>query len=378
MIIGFDGKRAVNNMTGIGNYSRLVIGSLAEEYPSTEFFVYTPKLKENPRLKTIRELHNVQFRIPPASGFGGSLWRTFGITNNLGPDKVNLYHGLSNELPLNIKEAGIPTVVTIHDLIWRVLPHTFSAVDRMIDDFKYSRSCRNATRIIAISENTKRDIVKFYDINPDKIDVVYQGCDDSFKRRLTPLQLEETRRRLRLPDKYILQVGTVEERKNLESSVRALSTLPPEIKLLAIGKDRRGYMDKVKSIARDLGVSDRVVFRSDISFTDLPAVYQMARVVVYPSRYEGFGIPCLEALESERPLVAATGSCLEEAGGPDSIYIDPENPRQLGEAVLSIISGSKDCAEMICRGKNHAAKFDNAAMATRIMEVYEKTICTFS
>lgn len=361
-------------MTGIGNYSRLVIESLAQEYPADKFLVYTPKLKKNPRLQKIESLSNVEFRLPPPSGFGGSLWRSFGITNNLSPDGVALFHGLSNELPLNILQAGIPSVVTIHDLIWRVLPHTFSVIDRTLDDFKYKRACRNATRIIAISERTKADIIKFYDINPDKIDIIYQGCDDSFKHKIPSDKLREIKSRLNLPDRYILQVGTIEERKNLALSVRALSALPDDIRLLVVGKDRRGYKKKVETIAEELGVKSRIIFRDNISFADLPAVNQLAEVIVYPSRYEGFGIPVLEGLESGRPVVAASGSCLEEAGGPASIYIHPDDPRQLANAINSILSGSHDISSMISEGKRHAAKFDNSSMASRIMAVYKKAI----
>lgn len=365
-------------MTGLGNYSRLVIESLAKEYPESDFLVYTPVMKENPRLDELKRLHNVEFRLPGPHGFHGSLWRSFGITNNLGADKVDLFHGLSNELPLNIKEAHIPTVVTIHDVIWRVLPHTFSLFDRKIDDFKYGRSCRNATRIIAVSENTKKDIVKFYGIDPEKIDVVYQGCDNSFKTFRGPDELESIKQRLGLPERYILQVGTIEERKNLELTVRALSSVNPEVKLLAVGKDRKGYKGKVLKTAQECGVMNRIVFRDNISFADLPAVNRLAEIVLYPSRYEGFGIPVIEGLESERPVIAAKGSCLEEAGGDGSIYVDPDNPRELAQAINSILDGGVDVETMVRQGKKHAKQFDNSCMASRIMDVYHKAEEDFS
>lgn len=377
MKIGFDGKRAVSNMTGLGNYSRLVIEQLAENYPQDSLYVYTPKLKENPRLSLIRSLPNVEFRLPSGSGFSGSLWRTFGVTNNLRADKVDIYHGLSNELPLNILSAGVPSVVTMHDVIYRRMPECYSAIDRRIYDFKYGRSCRNATRIIAVSERTRQDVVELYGVDPDKVDVVYQGCDDSFKRKRSLEELSEVKTRLGLPDRYILQVGTIELRKNLELTVRALGALPEDVKLLAVGRDRGGYMGKVDAIARELGVAGRVVFRHDISFANLPAVTQMAEAVVYPSRYEGFGIPVLEALESGRPVVAATGSCLEEAGGDAAIYVAPDNARQMGEALKAIISGAADVKAMVEKGKRHAARFDTEKMASSIMAVYEKALVGF-
>lgn len=378
MRIGFDGKRAVSNMTGLGNYSRLVIEQLACEYPTNSHFVYTPKLKKNPRLLPIEALHNVQFRLPSGSGFSGSLWRTFGISNNLAADKIDVYHGLSNELPLNISLAGVPSVVTMHDVIYRRLPECYSAIDRHIYDFKYGRSCRNATRIIAVSERTKIDVAELYGIDPDKIDVIYQGCDDSFKNDIPQSSLEEVRSRLHLPEKYILQVGTIEHRKNLELTVKALPYLPADVKLVAVGRDRNKYKEKVTKIAESLGVRDRIIFLEGVAFADLPAINRLAEVIAYPSRYEGFGIPVLEGLESRRPVVAATGSCLEEAGGDAVLYVSPDSPREMAEALNAILSGSAPVESMIEAGKRHAAKFDTALMASKIMETYRQSIADFN
>lgn len=374
MIIGYDGKRAVNNMTGLGNYSRLVIESMAEAYPASRLLVYTPKLSANPRLDGLRSLHNVEFRLPPPQGFKGSLWRTFGVTNNLRADKVDIFHGLSNELPLNIASAGIPSVVTMHDVIYRRRPQCYNAIDRLLYDFKYGRSCRNATRIIAVSQRTKDDVTELYGIDPEKIDVVYQGCDESFKHEIPAESLESVRRRLLLPQRYVLQVGTIEERKNLELTVRAITALPKDVKLLVVGRDRKGYLAKVRRIAAELGVTSRIDVRHNITFADLPAVCQMAEVIAYPSFYEGFGIPVLEGLESRRPVVAATGSCLEEAGGDAAFYVDPTDARGMGEVMRGIIDGSIPYAERIGKGLRHAARFNTDDMAQRIMAVYEKAM----
>lgn len=377
MRIGFDGKRAVSNMTGLGNYSRLVIGELAENYPQDSFYVYTPKLKANPRLHKIETLKNVEFRLPSGSGFGGSLWRTFGVTNCLSADGVDVYHGLSNELPLNIASSGVPSVLTMHDVIYRRMPECYTAIDRRLYDFKYGRSCRNATRIIAISRRTKDDIVELYGVDPEKVDIVYQGCDSSFKRACTSDELKEVKKRLCLPDRYVLQVGTIEKRKNLELTVRAMSALNEDIKLVIVGRDRLGYKKFVEEIATSIGVRDRLVFYHDLAFSDLPAVTQMAEIVAYPSRYEGFGIPVIEGLESCRPVVAATGSCLEEAGGESTFYVDPDNPRDMGEIMSAITEGRVMLDEVVASGKRYASLFDTANMASEIMAVYDKAISDF-
>ena len=118
-------------------------------------------------------------------------------------------------------------------------------------------------------------------------------------------------------------------------------------------------------------------FRNNIPFTDLPAINQRADIIVYPSHYEGFGIPVLEALESKRPIIAAKGSCLEEAGGDAAWYIDPNRPEQLSEILRGLIDGSIDPTARIARGKEHARSFDNTEMAHRLDEVYRRTIADF-
>lgn len=374
MKIGYDAKRAMSNMTGLGNYSRLVIEGVAETGPDDKLLLYAPKLQKNPRLDRISEMKNVELRLPPPQGFKGGLWRTFGISNNLRADGVDIYHGLSNELPLNIRGADVPSVLTMHDLIYRRLPYCYKPVDRVMYDFKYGRSCRNADRIIAVSECTKRDIVEYYGVDPDRIDVVYQGCDRIFKERWEPERIAELRARYQLPQKYLLQVGTIEKRKNLEQSVRALSQMDRDIYLVALGRDHHGYKKYIEKLAEEVGVADRIRFYEGVPFADLPGFYQGAEVILYPSRYEGFGIPVLEGLESMRPVVAATGSCLEEAGGEDTLYVNPDDPRELASAILPLLRGGREVEEMVKAGKAYAARFDSANMAGQIRDVYRRTI----
>lgn len=374
MKIGYDAKRAVSNMTGLGNYSRLVIEGMAESFTEDSLLLYTPKMKENPRLGKIATLSNVEFRLPPSQGFKGGLWRTFGIPNNLRADGIELYHGLSNELPLTIKSAGVPSVLTVHDLIYRRLPECYKPIDRVLYDYKYGRSCRNADRIIAISECTKRDIMEFYGVAEEKIDIVYQGCDSSFRRVWSQDEIADLRKRYDLPARYLLQVGTIEKRKNLELSVRAMSQMDRDIYLVVVGRDHYGYKERCVKIAEEVGVADRIKFYEGLPFVDLPGFNQAAEVILYPSRYEGFGIPVLEGLESGRPVVAATGSCLEEAGGAETLYVSPDDPRDLASAILSLLRGGREVEYMVKAGKEHAAKFDPAGMVSTIREVYARTI----
>ena len=374
MKIGFDAKRAVNNNTGLGNYSRLVIDVLSEYYPENEHVLYAPKIKQNNRLAPLLERCNVHIVAPRRSidrRLSG-LWRIgSGIVHDYTCDSIDLFHGLSNELPL--AHNTVPTVVTIHDLIFLYYPHCYKPADRIIYNYKFRHACNSANRIIAVSQCTKRDIVKCYGIDENKIDVVYQGCDDGFKIKRSSEELMSVRKRYGLPDgRFILYVGTVEERKNVLLAVKALSAIDKDVPLVIVGRET-GYADIVKNYVAKYQLGDRVLFRQ-IHFADLPATYQLASVFVYPSRYEGFGIPVLEALCCGVPVVSATGSCLEEAGGEGSIYVDPDNVEEMVDALNNILGDASLRRTMIEKGFCHASQFTRDSIAKNTMNVYQKVL----
>lgn len=375
MRIGFDAKRAVCNNTGLGNYSRLVVDVLTEHFPHNEYLLYTPKIKHNDRLTELLARPGVTLK-EPASRLGRtlpSLWRVgSGIVDDFVADGADIFHGLSNELPLT--GTNVPTVVTIHDLIFRYFPDCYKAIDRKIYDYKFRKACENATRIIAVSECTKRDVVRDYGIDPGKVDVVYQGCHRNFRRRCTPAQLAETRKRYSLPSgDFVLFVGSIEKRKNAMLAVKALRLLPQEMSLVLVGRETAYSAVTIRDYVQQHNLAGRVHFRQ-VAFGDLPAVYQMARVFTYPSRYEGFGIPLLEALCSGTPVVAATGSCLEEAGGPGSLYVNPDDVEGLAAAIEQASATGELRDGMIAGGYDYARRFSSAKMANEIMEVYNKAL----
>lgn len=374
MKIGFDAKRAVSNNTGLGNYSRLVIDVLTEYYPDNEYILYAPKLKHNDRLEELLPRNSIQLK-GPASKIGRalpSLWRVSnGMVHDFKSDGVDLFHGLSNELPLTSIE--VPTVVTIHDLIFHYFPNCYSAIDCKIYDYKFHKACDYATRIIAVSECTKRDIVRDYGISPDKIDVVYQGCHRNFRHHSSEAEKASVRKRYRLPKgDFVLFVGSIEERKNALLAVKALRKLPGNMNLVLVGRETK-YARLIHEYVDKHNLGARVFFRR-VDFWDLPALYQMARVFTYPSRYEGFGIPVLESLCSSTPVVAATGSCLEEAGGKSSLYVDPDDVDGLAEAIERAATDDELRARMIADGLEYSKRFSPATMADEIISVYNKAL----
>lgn len=365
MKIGFDGKRAANNLTGLGNYSRSLIYQLANYFPNNQYLVYAARVKEHSQIKAFFKTKGILLEL----AWSSFLWRSFGILKQLKSDEVGLYHGLSQELPIGIRASGIKSIVTIHDLIYVRFPQYFPIIDRLIYTWKCKYACKHADGILAISERTKQDLVSLFKIPAEKIKVIYQSCDDAFKEPFTSERLLDIKAKYQLPDSYILNVGTIEERKNQLLLVKALAGVPASVKLVLIGK-QQAYAKKIHAELERLNLSDRVIFLKDVSFLDLPGIYQMAKLFVYPSVYEGFGIPIIEALYSGVPVIAATGSCLEEAGGPPSVYVQPGDAAALTAAINRLLLSDEQRQLMIEECLKFVQKFNNEAIARELMAYY--------
>ena len=372
--IGFDAKRAAQNNTGLGNYSRFIISLLTKYSPQNRYYLYTPSSRRTNLLNQVADHTNVCY---PHTGFWRrcpSLWRIWGVTKTIAQERIDLFHGLSNELPLNIRQAKhTRSIVTIHDLIFMRYPRYYRFFDRMIYRYKFRKACRNADRIIAVSHCTKKDIIDYWGIPSDKIDVVYQGCADDFKRPVSEELLRSVRQTYKLPQQFILYVGSIEERKNLLLAVHALRRLSRPVKLVAIGK-RTAYTQQVEQYIGAHRMESSVMLLTGISTHELPAFYRLATVFVYPSFFEGFGIPILEALCCGTPVIAAKGSCLEEAGGPGSLYVDPNDPDELAQSLERVLDDPHLRRRMIDEGLMHARRFDDEPLFRNLYNVYEKTL----
>ena len=372
MIIGYDAKRAFLNNTGLGNYSRWLIKCMATFYPQEQYRLYTPKTKENQHLDLLNKFPNTQTVIPHGKILS-SWWRTKGIVKDLKKDGVQLYHGLSHELPFGIRQSGIKSVLTVHDLIFMRFPQYYGWIDRTIYETKLKYACKAADTILAISQKTKDDLVELLQVDPNKIEVIYQGCDKPFTLYQSDAQRAMIKKKFKLPKRFLLTVGTIEERKNLLLLVKALLHTKSSIPLFVIGKPTK-YMVRVQEFITNNNLSNRITFLHDVSFTELPSFYQLATAFVYPSRYEGFGIPVLEALNSGVPVIAATGSCLEEAGGPDSVYVDPDDEQDLAKKINRVWNSPALRQQMIDKGFEYAHNFDDEKLAAQLMQLYQNTL----
>lgn len=384
MNIGFDAKRAAQNRTGLGNYSRFVIRVLSEKFAGNQYHLYTPKPHRMPYLQEIPTLKHLFLHFPPQGIWSRirSLWRVWGITKDIQKDGIQIFHGLSNELPLNIGTPeqrkmkaggkGCKYIVTIHDLIFIHTPQYYHWIDRQIYNFKFRRACRCADRVIAVSEYTKQEIMHYYHTPESKIDVVYQGCDPVFSQEIEEGKLQEVKARYQLPDKFVLYVGSIEERKNLMLVAKAMAELNRRaaIHVVAVGR-RTAYVDQIQDFLKAQGIDHLFHFYHQVPYADLPSFYKWASTFAYPSRIEGFGIPLLEAISSGVPAIGCTGSCLEEAGGPNSIYVNPDDAKGMADAILRTCTDEPLRQHMISEGKKYALNFSDEKLSHDLMKVYE-------
>ncbi|MBC7949258.1 MAG: glycosyltransferase family 4 protein [Chitinophagaceae bacterium] len=380
MNIAFDAKRAYHNNTGLGQYSRTLIRLLASAFPQHEYFLYNPRKSAAYQLEG-RNMHEMRPKGIPSSLFP-SAWRSNWVKSDLKKHKINLYHGLSHEIPLGIENTGIPSIVTIHDLIHEKFPEQYTAIDVKIYSKKFRNACDNATRIIAISRQTKQDIMEIYKIPSSKIDICYQSCFQEFGQNFSEQTKDEVRSKFGLPKKFFLSVGSIIERKNLLNVCKAMFLLRQvvDIPLVVIG-DGGKYKQKVQDFIRQHDLDNRVIFLSEKfpvtdtlrwSNIELPVIYQLATAMIYPSYYEGFGLPVLEALQSSLPVITSNVSCLPEAGGDAAYYVNPNSAEEIAEGMRLIYTDPELVDIMVDKGYRYASEFSLDRYGSRVMDIYKQ------
>ncbi|WP_251620498.1 glycosyltransferase family 4 protein [Odoribacter lunatus] len=373
MKIGFDAKRLYNNFTGLGNYSRTLVSNLHQYFPKNQYYLYTPKIKKD--LTTEPFLNNPDYHTRCHNGLFKSAWRSSFIKKDLKKDKIDIYHGLSHELPFHIDQTGIRSIVTIHDIIFRTFPDMYTAIDRSIYNYKFRYACQHADKIIAISECTKRDIIKYFGTPPEKIQVIYQAIQPTFQVLQTPEAVEKTIQKFHLPEEYLLYVGAINSRKNLLHIVKALPLLPRQMQIpLVIVGNGHQYKEEVLKYATKANLSKQLILIHNLHDTkELQAFYQKAKIFIYPSYYEGFGLPVTEALLSKVPVITSNRSSLPEAGGPASCYIDPDSPEEIAHAIETILSDENRQREMIEQGYLFAKQqFEAKSLTQQIHQLYQE------
>lgn len=364
MKVGFDAKRLFHNKTGLGNYSRSLVSNLRTLNPELDMYLFAPDPQGSPYQHYGSEDYEI------VDGSGKFLWRLKNVVKDIERLGIEIYHGLSNELPVGIsKSKKTKSIVSIHDLIFLRFPEFYPKVDRILYKEKSKRACRDATHIIAVSQATKNDIVEFYGISPAKISVVYQAYDDLFDLE-NNLEISPIDRGQR---SYILSVGSIIERKNLRNLILALSMFPKSSRpiLKVVGKGG-AYEKKTKKLLQELDIVSDVEFKGHVSNEELKSLYLDAACMVYPSFYEGFGIPIVEALICGTPVVTSNVSSMPEAAAGLAKLVDPNSVDEIHSAIERVLSENSRITKE--QRKSIFNKFNSTRHGEEVLRIYNKIL----
>ncbi len=368
MKIGFDAKRAFLNTSGLGNYSRNTLNALQKYFPENNYTLFTPEQK----IGMLEEQAKFEIVAPPKkdSGLKKSIWRSFQLSEEIEGRKVDLFHGLSNELPKGIQKTSVPSLVTIHDLIFIRYPEFYKTLDRAIYFRKTKYACNAADKILAISQQTKDDIIDFIDIDPEKIEILHQAISPLFFENANTGKVKE---KYNLPNDFILAVGTIEERKNQLSIVKAIQEKGIDLPLVFVGNPT-SYCNDIHKYLADKKLTKKVIFLKNIPEKDLAAIYQLARLSIYISVFEGFGLPVIESMACGCPVITSNVSCLPETAGDAAVLCSPDNIEELGNNIEKIANDTNFRKELILNGRIRANEFQPKKYVEKLISLYADLI----
>ena len=372
MTITVDVSAAVHRRAGLGRYAESLTRALLPLIPNELALFYNAE-------RGVQPLAGLEHLPTDTISLGYKPWRmlvwagqlTHAPFNRLTPG-ATLFHATEHLLmPLQ----GIPTVLTIHDLIFRRLPEHHKRLNRWYLNATLPLYCRRATHIIVVSEATRRDLVAAYDLPPEKLTVIQEAADPRFRPQ-SPERCAAVRAHYKLPGDFLLYVGTIEPRKNLTRLLHAWEPLyrageaPP---LVIVG--RRGWLSGDFYAALEASPArDAVIFTGYVADADLPALYAAATAFVFPSLYEGFGLPPLEALAVGTPVSCSNTSSLPEVVGDAALTFDPTTEEDIANALRRITGDAELRADLRERGLQRAAQFSWERAARETLAVYRSIL----
>lgn len=363
LTIGLDASRAARAVrTGTETYSLELIKALAGlAGPACRLRLYTPCAPQDPAWP---DTPHVETRLIPWP----RLWTHLRLAAELHQNPPDVLFVPAHVLPLY---CPVPAVVTVHDLGYRHYPQAHPRFARWYLDWSTRRHTRVARRLIADSEATQRDLVEFYGADPTRISVVYLGRDETLMRVHDPELITTTKVRYNIEGEYLLYLGTLHPRKNLarllEAFEMATATLNnPTLKLVIAGKPGWLY-DEI--LARAQRLAGRVILPGYVPDEDKAALLSGALAYVFPSLYEGFGLPLLEAMACGVPVLAGNGSSLPEVAGPAARYVDPRQPTDIAAGLCQIITDDDLRERLVTAGYRQVQKFSWRKAAGQILEI---------
>ncbi len=380
MKISFEAKRLFNNFTGLGNYARTLVGNLQREYPQHKYVLYTPRKRDSADTSAFNNPAHFEVVAPQSKRFA-SLWRSWGVLRNIKADKPDIYHGLSHDLPFSVNRKNkdqTKYVVTIHDLCYLTFPKMYAKVERAIYRKKYSHALKTADAIVAISESTKNDILKYYPwVDESKIVTIYQSLNPIYYQMMEVEHAREVVAKYGITGDYMLYVGSINERKNLLGVIKAYALIEPSsrVPLVIVGSGGT-YKKEVEQYAQSHDLSHLLHFLDKVTLVEtLRCFYTASQGLIYPSFYEGFGLPVAEALLCGVPVVTSSVSSMPEAGGDGALYVDPNSPQQIADAIVTISTQREYALSLAQKGREYVLRtFAVEDLTAQMMGLYESLI----
>lgn len=299
------------------------------------------------------------------------IWRCMPIKyNSLFKNDADIYQFFNFVVPTNISGK---VITTIHDLTYILYPETMDKKNRERLKKDMINTINRADYILTISENSKRDIIKYLNISDDKISVVYPGVDDVYKIILDDQYIENVKKKYNINGRYLLYLGTLEPRKNIETIIKSynhfIKSFDEDIKLVLAGK--KGWLyNSIFNLVSEYGLENDVIFTDYVHDNDKSALYQGAEVFLFPSLYEGFGIPVAEAMASRTPVITSNSSSLPEVAGDSAIIIEPLDYIKISEFIKKILENSSMREKMIENGIKQVEKFNWDKSAEKLKNIY--------
>ena len=376
--IGYEAKRLFTNNTGLGNYGRTLVDAMAGIFPDNRYHLFTPRTTS---LFEPSHYSNIVVHEPvkPLHRLLSGLWRRRFMADGFVSAGLDLFHGLSNELPSGISRKKVRTVVTVHDLIFERFPETYHFDERYMHRFKVKQACADADTVIAVSEQTKNDLIERYRIPPERIEVCYQSCREMYSLPMPAELLQSARERHRLPGEFLLFVGSVTARKNLITLCRAAVLMGKNrLPIVVVGDGKIQKAEALEFMAA-AGVENGLIFLNSapgrfVSDEDLPAIYHLATALVYPSIFEGFGIPLLEAMHCGTPVICSDNSSLPEVAGDAAAYFTATDAEALRDRIEKVCSDSEFRNRMRTIGFERTRLFSRERCCRSVMDVYCKLV----
>lgn len=362
------------NLSGIGNYIERILYEFEKEDIKKKLLLFGSENRYEYQKINLESNTSLTNSIFSKNRLLRVLWEQIILPIKAKRNNINLMHCPAHVIPL--LSSSTKTILTIHDLAFKLFPETFKWQNRVYLNFIVPLSIKNADKIIAVSKNTKEDLIREYNVNKDKIKVIYNGLDDKYKIIDDKVKLDSVKTKYNLPNDYILYLGNLEPRKNIVNLIKAYSLYKSKsnnIKLVIAGGKGWLYED-IFSLVKEKKLEKDVIFTGYVDEEDIVALYNAANLFVYPSLYEGFGLPPLESMACGTPVITSNVSSLPEVVGNAAITVDPYNIKELSEKINKILSNKDLQNKMIQRGIERAKQFTWDKTARETIKVYEDVL----